>query len=59
MRIDCAVHDAPLMLRRRLLPGVTLRGPALIAEYSSTTLLVPDARAEVLPSGALLITMSA
>jgi len=55
--IDRRTHDAPLLLRRRLAPGVTVAGPALIAEYSSTTLLVPDARADVLPSGALAISL--
>jgi N-methylhydantoinase A len=57
LRLDRALHDAPLLLRRRLAPGVTLQGPAIIAEYSSTTLLSPDAHAEVLPSGALSITI--
>jgi N-methylhydantoinase A len=57
--IDGQRHDAPLLLRRRLLPGVTVAGPALVAEYSSTTLLPPAARAEVLPSGALSITLAA
>jgi N-methylhydantoinase A len=57
--LDGATHDAPLMLRRRLVAGVTIAGPALIAEYSSTTLLVPGARADVLPSGALAITLGA
>ncbi len=57
--LGCAgrVHDAPLLLRRRLAPGVTVAGPALVAEYSSTTFLPPDARAEVLPSGALAIAL--
>jgi len=49
-------YDAPLLLRRRLVPGVTVAGPALVAEYSATTLLPPGARADVLPSGALAIT---
>jgi N-methylhydantoinase A len=57
LRLDGATHDAPLLLRRRLLPGVTIAGPALIAEYSSTTLLTDGARAEVLPSGALSIAL--
>ncbi|HEX6835988.1 MAG TPA: hydantoinase/oxoprolinase family protein, partial [Polyangia bacterium] len=56
--LDGAVHDAPLLLRRRLAPGVTVAGPALLAEYSSTTLLPPGARADVLPSGALSITLA-
>jgi len=50
-------YDAPLLLRRRLVPGVTVAGPALVAEYSATTLLPPGARADVLPSGALSITL--
>ncbi|MCA1665464.1 MAG: hydantoinase/oxoprolinase family protein, partial [Myxococcales bacterium] len=57
--IERKTHDAPQLLRRRLAPGVAVAGPALIAEYSSTTLLPPDARAEVLPSGALLVSMTA
>jgi N-methylhydantoinase A len=55
--LDGKRHDAPLLLRRRLVAGVTITGPALIAEYSSTTLLPVDARAEVLPSSALAITL--
>jgi N-methylhydantoinase A len=55
--IDRRAHDAPLLLRRRLAPGVTIAGPALIAEYSSTTLLAPDARADVLATGALAISL--
>jgi N-methylhydantoinase A len=55
--LDGKPHDAPLLLRRRLLPGVTIAGPALVAEYSSTTLLPPGARADVLPSGALAISL--
>jgi N-methylhydantoinase A len=49
-------HDAPLLSRRRLVAGVSVVGPALIAEYSATTFLPPGARAEVLPSGALALT---
>ena len=59
LRLDGVSHDAPVLLRRRLRAGVTLEGPALIAEYSSTTLLPPRARAEVLPSGALSIVVGA
>ena len=57
--LDGQRHDAPLLLRRRLVAGVTITGPALIAEYSSTTLLPVGAIAEVLPTGALSITMRA
>jgi N-methylhydantoinase A len=55
--LDGRRHDAPLLARRRLVPGVTVDGPALIAEYSSTTLLPAGARAEVLPTGALAVTL--
>jgi N-methylhydantoinase A len=57
--LDGRTHDAPLLLRRRLMPGVTIAGPALIAEYSSTTLLPAGARATVLPTGALSIELPA
>jgi N-methylhydantoinase A len=57
VRIDGHVHNAALVLRRRLRPGVIVRGPAILSEYSSTTLLPPGARADVLPSGAIAITL--
>ena len=38
-RSTAVAHDAPLLSRRRLRAGVTVAGPALIAEYSATTLL--------------------
>ncbi len=56
LRLDGQTHDAPLLLRRRLVPGVRVAGPALIAEYSATTLLPLGSSAEVLPTGALSIT---
>jgi N-methylhydantoinase A len=55
--VDGAVHDAPVLLRRRLRAGVTVRGPALIVEYSATTLLDGRTGAEVLPGGALALTL--
>jgi N-methylhydantoinase A len=57
VRIDGHVHNAALVLRRRLRPGVIVRGPAILSEYSSTTLLPPGARADVLLSGAIAITL--
>jgi N-methylhydantoinase A len=57
LRLDGTDHDAPLLSRSRLLPGVTIRGPALVVEYSSTTLLPADAHAEVLASGVLSIIL--
>ncbi|HWE31723.1 MAG TPA: hypothetical protein VHB97_27170, partial [Polyangia bacterium] len=55
--LEGAAHDAPVLARRRLRAGVSVRGPALIAEYSATTLLTAEARADVLPSGALAVTL--
>jgi N-methylhydantoinase A len=53
--LDGVTHDAPLLARDRLRAGVTITGPALIAEYSATTLVGLDWRCAVLPSGALLL----
>jgi N-methylhydantoinase A len=53
--LDGVTTEAPLLARARLRPGVTLAGPALIGEYSATTLLAHGWRGEVLPSGALLL----
>ena len=50
------LQHAPLLARDRRRPGVIVEGPALIAEYSATTLLARGWRCEVLPSGALLLT---
>jgi N-methylhydantoinase A len=35
-------YDTPLYDRARLLPGTRLRGPAVVAEYTSTTVVPPD-----------------
>jgi N-methylhydantoinase A len=50
-------HGAAHLLRRRLAPGAHVDGPALILEYSATTVLPPGAHADVAPSGALLISV--
>ena len=50
-------HGAAHLLRRRLDAGARVDGPALILEYSATTVLPPGAQAEVQPSGALLISV--
>jgi N-methylhydantoinase A len=52
-------REAPLLQRGRLRAGVTVEGPALIAEYSATTLVAPGWRCEVLPSGALALERAA
>ncbi|WP_370326655.1 hydantoinase/oxoprolinase family protein [Euzebya sp.] len=49
--ITAAVYD-----RDKLGAGTVVPGPAIIAEMDSTTLVLADHRAEVHPSGSLLIT---
>ena len=39
-------------------PGDVIEGPALVAEYSSTTYLPPGARGEVHESGSLILEWS-
>lgn len=53
--VDGKTHEAPLLSRRRLRAGLAVAGPALVLEYSATTLVAPGWRAEVLPSGALVL----
>jgi N-methylhydantoinase A len=48
--IECPVHT-----RESLSVGEQIAGPAIIQEYASTTVLFANDRAEVLPSGELLI----
>jgi len=35
-------HETPFYDRKRLVPGMQFRGPAVVAEYSSTTVVPPD-----------------
>jgi N-methylhydantoinase A len=56
--LDGSSYDAPVLARRRLREGAAVAGPALISEYSSTTLLPYGARATVLPSAALAIELA-
>ncbi len=50
-----AWHDTPLHDRARLVPGVTVRGPAIIDQYDTTTVVLPGHRLEVDAFGNLLI----
>ncbi|MEA2990293.1 MAG: N-methylhydantoinase, partial [Alphaproteobacteria bacterium] len=52
--IDAAIHD-----RTSLPPGFTGRGPALIEEYGSTTLIWPGDRFEIGALGEIRITVGA
>jgi N-methylhydantoinase A len=48
--VDAAVYD-----RDKLRAGNVVRGPAIVTEMDSTTLVLPDHAATVHPSGSLLI----
>ena len=48
--VDCAIYQ-----RETLPPGAQLTGPAIILEYASTTVLFPDDRLEVAPTGELIV----
>jgi N-methylhydantoinase A len=50
--VDCRIYQ-----RESLAPGERIEGPAVIQEYASTTVLFPEDRAEVTPSGELLIRL--
>jgi len=39
---ESKLHSTGIYERRRLAPGATLRGPAVIVEYSATTVVPPD-----------------
>ncbi len=48
-------QQAQIFTRRQLVPGDAIFGPAMIAEASSTTVIDPGWRAEVLSQGELLL----
>ncbi|HTU25678.1 MAG TPA: hydantoinase B/oxoprolinase family protein [Pirellulales bacterium] len=48
-------HEAQVFTRDQLMPGDAIQGPAIIAEASSTTVVDPGWRGEVLSQGELLI----
>ncbi|MCA9155871.1 MAG: hydantoinase B/oxoprolinase family protein, partial [Planctomycetales bacterium] len=49
-------HQTALVERTRLVIGEVVRGPAIIVEQLSTTVVEPDWQGEVLPGGELLLT---
>ncbi len=53
--VDGRWSDLPVFDRERLAPGARLRGPALIFEAHSATVLEPGGRAEVDASGTLVL----
>jgi N-methylhydantoinase A len=52
-------HQTPLYDRDRLSPGMRLNGPAVIAEYSSTTVVPPGFQCRVDHEGNLVLTYDA
>ncbi len=56
---DGAFLDAPVLLRERLAPGDQIDGPALVLDATSTAVIEPDWRAEVLETGGIRLTIRA
>ena len=54
---DGRLHSTPTYKRAELLAGNKIRGPALIEEYASTTVLMPRDRMKVDAYGNLMITV--
>jgi N-methylhydantoinase A len=52
---DADAADCPVYRRESLRSGERIEGPAIIQEYASTTVLFAGDRAEVMPTGELLI----
>lgn len=55
---DSKEIHTPVYQRQRLLPGNRIPGPALVVEYTSTTVIPPFARAEVDEFGNLLLEIT-
>jgi N-methylhydantoinase A len=53
-----AAHTTPQIPRADLAPGTDLRGPALIHEFSATTVVPPGATLSVGAWGDLSITLT-
>jgi N-methylhydantoinase A len=56
---DGRPYPAPQISRESLVAGQHLRGPAIIHEFSATTVVPPDAQVEVGRFGDLLISIPA
>ena len=56
VRFDGAATSCAIYTRDRLQPGDVLRGPAIVEEYGSTTVVFPGLHAEVDRFGNLLLT---
>lgn len=58
MVFDGQRHDAALIDRELLCPGNVVRGPALVAEYSTTTVVPPGVRGEIDGFGNLVMEIT-
>jgi N-methylhydantoinase A len=58
MVFDGQRHDAALIDRELLCPGNVVQGPALVAEYSTTTVVPPGVRAEIDGFGNLVMEIT-
>ncbi|MFL5690801.1 MAG: hypothetical protein ACJ795_03275, partial [Ktedonobacteraceae bacterium] len=47
-------HDTPVYEREKLVPGVTVKGPAIVTQYDTTTVLPPEWQARVDALGNLI-----
>ncbi|KKK62048.1 hypothetical protein LCGC14_3008230, partial [marine sediment metagenome] len=52
---DARPHETRVFIREKLQPGHTITGPAIVCEPTSTTVIDPGWRAEVLGRGELLL----
>ena len=50
-----STHEAPVFAREDLVPGVAVEGPAIVCEPTSTTVVEPGWRAELMAGGELLL----
>ena len=53
--LDGSFHDTPIYDRGTLAPGLRLRGPAVVEEFGSTTVVFPQQELLVDPHGILII----
>ena len=47
-------HDTAVYEREKLVPGVTIKGPAIVTQYDTTTVLPPEWRAQIDAIGNLI-----
>ena len=49
--------ECPVYRRDKIAPGITIRGPAVIEEYASTTVLFGGDEAVVAPTGEIIVSV--